>query len=118
MVITGKGPAAPPPVARAGAPQRIRVGGNVQATKLVKMVRPSYPAHLQSLGVEGVVLLRAVISTEGSLLNLEVANSGVDPELARVALDAVREWRYQPTLLNGRPVEVATTVTVEFRLER
>jgi TonB family protein len=118
MVITGKGPASPPPVARAGAPQRIRVGGNVQATKLLKMVRPSYPAHLQQLGVEGVVLLRAVISTEGSLLNLEVANSGVDPELAKAALDAVREWRYQPTLLNGQPVEVATTVTVEFRLER
>jgi TonB family protein len=118
MVITGKRPAAPAMQATGGAPRRIRVGGNVQATKLVKMARPTYPENLQQLGIEGSVLLRAVVSTDGSLLNLAVANTDVHPGLAKAAMDAVSQWAYQPTLLNGQPVEVVTTVTVEFRLER
>jgi len=117
VVVTGKRPA-PPPLPAGRTPQRIRVGGNVQATRLVSMARPAYPERLQQLGVEGTVLLRAVISVEGTLLNLEVANTDVNPDLAQAALEAVRQWRYQPTLLNGQPVEVVTTITVEFRLER
>ena len=74
--------------------------------------------ELQQLGIEGAVLLRAVISVDGSLLNLEVANTDVNAGLAKAALDAVKQWRYQPTLLNGQPVEVVTTITVDFRLER
>jgi TonB family protein len=117
MVITGQKPPTTTPMNTAGTPQRIRVGGNVQATKVVKMVRPSYPSELQQLGVEGTVVMRAVISTAGALLNLEVVNTDVDPRLAKAALDAVGQWVYQPTLLNGQPVEVVTTITLDFRLQ-
>lgn len=102
--------------ARTPAPQRIRVGGNVQATKLLSEVKPVYPRDAQDRGIEGTVLLRAVIGTDGGLLSVNPINSLVDPELTQAALDAVRQWRYQPTLLNGVPVEVATTITVNFRL--
>jgi protein TonB len=92
------------------------VGGNVQATKLVRMARPQYPADLQQLGIQGAVVMRAVISINGDLLNVEAVNSDVDARLVATALDAVRIWKYQPTLLNGQPVEVVTTITVDFQL--
>ncbi len=114
--VVGKGPA-PAPHASAGTPVRIRVGGNVQATRLLKQMKPVYPADAQAAGIEGTVLLRAVISKEGTLLNLSAINQSVDPELVQAAIDAVKQWRYQPTLLNGQPVEVITTITVNFRLE-
>ena len=114
VVVKGQKPATVTPMA--GTPQRIRVGGNVQATKLVKMARPEYPADLQQLGIQGAVVMRAVISTTGELLNLEAINADVDARLVKAALDAVRQWQYQPTLLNGQPVEVVTTITVDFQL--
>jgi periplasmic protein TonB len=61
------------------------------------------------------VLLEAVISTEGNILSLKVVNSA-DPDLARAATTAVQQWHYQPTTLNGQPLEVVTTITVDFRL--
>jgi TonB family protein len=112
----GATPAVTPPAPMASAPQRIRVGGNVQAAKLVRMARPQYPADLQQLGIQGTVVMRAVISTTGDLLNVVAANSDVDARLVTAALNAVRLWKYQPTLLNGQPVEVATTITVDFQL--
>lgn len=114
--IVGKG-TRPVPPAPAGTPKRIRVGGNVQATKLLKIVRPVYPIQSQSAGIEGTVLLRAVISTSGDLIGLTVLNTA-EADLAKAAIDAVGQWKYQPTLLNGVPVEVVTTVTVNFRLEQ
>lgn len=99
-------------------PRRIPVGGNVQATKLVYSAKPAYPAAAESAGTEGTVVLRAVISTEGNLLGLSVMNTFIDPALARAALDAVQQWRYEPTLLNGLPVEVTTTIAVNFLLQR
>ena len=111
-------PAAPAASLPARTPQRIPVGGNVQAAKLVRQVHPVYPADLKQQGITGTVMLRAVISTTGETLNPEVINTTVHPGLAQAALDAVRQWRYQPTLLNGQPVEVATTVTVTFELEQ
>lgn len=59
-----------------------------------------------------------MISTAGDPLNLSVINKSVDPELVAAAVDAVRQWRYRPTLLNGVPVEVVTTVAVRFRIEQ
>ena len=109
-------PALRRPAPSGAAPRRIRVGGNVQATRLIQQVKPVYPEHAQQQGIEGSVLLRAVVGVDGSLLSLAVINTTADPELAQAALDAVRQWRYQPTLLNGQPVEVATTITVNFRL--
>jgi TonB family protein len=101
-----------------GTPHRIRVGGMVQATKLVSMTKPVYPPGAEEAGIEGTVLLRAVISTAGDLLGLSVINQSVDPDLASAAMDAVKQWHYEPTLLNGEPVEVVTTIAVTFRLER
>jgi TonB family protein len=97
-------------------PQRIRVGGNVQPSKLVNRVPPQYPAHLIAQGVEGTVLLQAVIGTKGQMLGLQATNSQVHPELVQATLDAVKQWQYEPTLLNGQPVEIITTVRVDFRL--
>ena len=103
--------------AAARIPQRVRVGGNVQATKLTYRVPPVYPEHAKQNGIQGVVVLQGVIGTSGSLLSLEVMSKSVDPELAQAARDAVSQWRYEPTLLNGQPVEVITSITVNFRLE-
>ncbi len=115
--IRGQKPAAAAPASPMGTRERIRVGGNVQATKIIFQVRPDYPADLQAAGVQGTVVLRAVISTTGDLLNLQAINTDVHPGLVKAALDAVRLWRYQPTLLNGEPVEVSTTITIDFSLE-
>jgi TonB family protein len=112
--VVGKGPLPQ----STGAPRRIRVGGNVQATKLLSAVKPIYPADAQSSGTQGTVLLRAVISREGNLLGVSAINTSADPALAKAAIDAVQQWRYQPTLLNGVPVEVITTINVNFRLEQ
>jgi protein TonB len=98
-------------------PQRVRVGGNVQASRLISKVQPVYPAIAEQSGVQGTVLLHAVIGMDGHLLSLGVANSSANPDLANAAMDAVRQWVYQPTLLNGMPVEVVTTVAVVFRLK-
>jgi TonB family protein len=100
------------------APQRIPVGGNVQASKLIKQIAPVYPADLRQQGITGTVMLRAVISTTGEILNPEVINTTVNPGLAQAALDAVRQWRYQPTLLNGQPVEIVTNIDVTFELDQ
>ncbi|MCW5981408.1 MAG: TonB family protein [Bryobacteraceae bacterium] len=99
-------------------PQRIRVGGNVQSTKLVHMERPSYPTVAKAAGIEGMVVLEAVIGKEGSLLSLRVMNSQIDPDLARAAVEAVSQWKYQPTLLNGEPVEVIVQIDVNFTLAK
>jgi len=117
VVVKGQKPAAAAAATpMTGAPQRIRVGGNVQATKLISMPQPEYPAELQQLGIKGAVVMRAVISKTGDLLHLEAISTNVDARLVQAAMDAVRQWKYQPTLLNGQPVEVVTTITVDFQL--
>lgn len=115
QVVTVKGQGPQPAAAPAGTPERIRVGGNVQVAQLVRQARPEYPADLQAAGVQGVVRLRAIISKDGTVLHAQVINT-VDPRLAQLALDAVNQWVYQPTLLNGQPVEVITTIDIDFTL--
>ena len=112
-------PAAPPQSepGQPGKPRtRVRVGGNVQKARLVQFASPIYPADAQREGLEGTVLMEAVIGTEGRLVGLSRLNSMVDERLAAATSEAVLRWKYQPTLLNGRPVEVAVTVTVAFEL--
>jgi TonB family protein len=116
LVVRGHRPAEAAP-APPHPPHRIRVGGLVQAARLVKIVKPAYPESAEKQGTEGTVILRAVIGTGGQILSLEPYN-GSDPALTKAAMDAVGQWRYQPTLLNGVPVEVATTITVVFRLDQ
>jgi protein TonB len=101
----------PPPKA---TPTRIRQGGNVQQAKLVNMVRPLYPPLAKQARISGTVRLHAIIAKDGAVVQLEVVSG--HPLLVQAALDAVRQWRYQPTLLNGEPVEVDTTVDVLFSL--
>jgi len=97
-------------------PKRIRVGGNVQASKLIFKEQPLYPADCKAERLEGTVLLSAVISREGVPISLEQVNQLVDARFVKVATDAVRQWRYQPTLLNGEPVEIISMIQVNFTL--
>jgi len=113
VVVRGKGI---PAVNAYMLPQRVRVGGNMVPAKLVSKIDPEYPADAQSRGIYGNVVLRAVVSIQGTVLTPTVI-SAPDPQLAEAAMKAVREWRYQPSLLNGEPVETVTTITVNFELE-
>jgi protein TonB len=104
--------AAPPPPP---PPQeRIRVGGQVQSAKIVSQPRPVYPPLARQARIQGTVRLEAVISKEGSVEELKVISG--HPLLIQSALAAVQQWRYEPTLLNGVPVEVITTIDVNFTL--
>ncbi len=118
-VVTVSGRRAAPIVApQAARPaERIRVGGNVTPTRLLRQTRPVYPPELQQAGVEGVVMIRAIISKTGAVLQPQVVNS-VDPRLAKAALEAVAQWEYEPTLLNGMPVETLTSIDVRFQLDQ
>jgi protein TonB len=104
-------PAAPP-----AATPRMRVGGQIRAPQKIHDVPPVYPAIAQRARVEGLVILDASIGTDGRVRDVRVLRSV--PLLDRAAVEAVRQWRFSPTLLNGTPVEVATTITVQFRLSR
>jgi TonB family protein len=103
---------APAPV----APTRIRVGSNVQQAKLLVKVQPVYPLEAKQQRIEGVVRLRAILGKDGKVENLEMLSG--DPALGAAALDAVRQWQYQTTLLNGDPVEVVTEIDVNFTLAK
>ena len=114
ITIRGQKPPTVTPKA-AGTPQRVRVGGNVRPVRLLEQIKPQYPADLQQLGIEGTVILRGVISKDGSVLSPKVVNT-VDARLANLALDAFKQWRYEPALLNGQAVETVTTITIDFTL--
>jgi protein TonB len=105
---------APPPPPPAAAPARIKVGGDVQAASLMKQVTPAYPSIAKAAQVSGTVTLHAIISKDGSIEKLEYVSG---PALLMAsAMTAVKEWKYKPTMLNGQPVEVDTTVQVVFSL--
>lgn len=107
----------PPPVKEAPKPQtpkQIRVGGNVQAAKLLNQPKPTYPPLAKQARIQGVVRFNAVIGKDGTIQNLTLVSG--HPLLVPSATDAVRQWRYQPTLLNNEPVEVVTQIDVNFTL--
>jgi len=114
--VVAKAPPAAPPDTRSGPPLRIRVGGHVQATKLIHRVQPNYPEQAQAQGIQGTVLIEAVVLKDGSMGAMRVLNKLADPDLVASAVEAVKTWRYEPTLLNGQPIEIVTTITVNFRL--
>ncbi len=111
-IIGGLGSNLPPPPKE--APKRIRVGGQVQTAKLINKVQPIYPPLAKQARIQGTVRLQAIIAKDGSIVELQVLSG--HPLLVQAALDAVRQWRYHPTLLNGEPVEVVTTIDVVFTL--
>jgi TonB family protein len=106
----------PLPVGTTGKPSRLRLGGDLEASRRITKVQPVYPDSARSAGISGTVILHAVISKDGKPLSLRVMNGQIDPDLARSAVEAVSQWRYTPTLLNGDPIEVDTTITVNYSL--
>lgn len=112
-MIAAAGPAAPPPP-KPTAPARIKQGGNVTAASIITQTRPLYPPLARQARIQGNVVLHAIIDKDGRVAQLEVISG--HPLLVQSALDAVKQWRYKPTLLNGDPVEVDTTITVTFTM--
>jgi TonB family protein len=90
----------------------LRVGGKIRAPNKIKDVKPVYPSIAQSARVSGVVMIEATIGPDGKVLDAKVVRS--IPLLDQAALDAVRQWEYTPTLLNGVPVPVLITVAINF----
>ena len=107
-------PPPPPPVSLAttGA---LRVGGDVRQPKQVTRVEPVYPEDAKAAGVSGLVILEVLLDKDGRVKQATVLRH-VLPSIDQAALNAVRQWTYSPTLLNGVPVEVAFTVTLNFTL--
>jgi protein TonB len=97
-------------------PEPVRVGGEVQPPKKIKDVRPDYPMAARNARIEGTVILEAVIDTRGVVADVKVLKS--IPLLDAAALEAVKQWRYQATMLNGEAVPIVMTVTVNFGLEK
>ena len=110
MVVTGLPPSLPPP-----PPAPVRVGGQIQAPARVLYVNPVYPLMAQSIRLQGLVIIEATIGPDGLVSDARVLRSV--PLLDAAAIEAVRQWRYTPTLLNGVPVPVVMTVTVRFSLQ-
>jgi len=103
-----------PPAGNSGNPQRIPISAEVQAAKLISRVSPRYPELARQARIQGTVRLRAVIAREGTVQQLEVVSG--PPILISAAIEAVKQWRYTPTLQNGEPVEVETEIDVIFSL--
>lgn len=95
-------------------PKMVRVSQGVSNGLLVHKVEPQYPPIAKQAHVQGAVMLRAVIGKDGKVENVQTESG--NPLLASAAVNAVKQWRYKPYVLNGSPVDVETTVTVNFRL--
>ncbi|HXE15246.1 MAG TPA: M56 family metallopeptidase [Bryobacteraceae bacterium] len=99
------------------SPDRLRIGGTVEESHIIAKKMPAYPAAAKAAGIQGKVLLEAMISKEGVPQELRVLSSPSD-DLSESALEAVRQWRYSPTLLNGNPVEVLTDIVINYTLSQ
>lgn len=97
------------------APQRVRVSSGVaQQRLLLTKVQPQYPQDAKDQHIQGVVVLKVIVDKEGNVSNIQLISG--HPQLAPAALEAVKQWKYRPYLLNGTPVEVDTQVQVNFTL--
>ncbi len=113
-VIGGIISSTPVSVPKVATPQRVRVSSGVTQGNLVNKVQPVYPQIAKSARIQGAVVLQAIISKTGVVENLRAVSG--HPMLIPAAVEAVKQWRYKPYYLNGEPVEVETTVTVNFTL--
>jgi TonB family protein len=100
----------------AGRRPVVRVGGNVRAPRKLRDVKPYYPDSMREAGIEGEVSMEAIIARDGTVQSVRVLSAGIHPDLAQAAVDAVRQWRFEPTLLNGKPVDVTMSTVVKFSL--
>ena len=114
--VPSAAPPPPPPVKEVKQVQRIRVGGNVQAANLIRKITPQYPPLAKQARVQGTVRFQAIIGKDGTIQNLQLISG--HPLLVPAATDAVKQWLYKPTLLNGEPVEVVTQIDVNFTLSQ
>jgi len=106
---------AAPPTTDSSVPSRIRQGGQIQQAMLLGQVLPMYPADAKAAGIDGAVIMEIVIGRDGRIIRTRVISA--HPLLMSAATDAVRRWCYKPTLLNGEPVEVVSTVTMNFVIQ-
>jgi len=107
----------PPPVpVKEQSHEPVRVGGGVSEANLIHRVQPVYPPLAKTTHVEGTVEFTATINKEGTIENLQLVRG--HPLLVNAAREAILQWRYRPTLLNGEPVEVITDIVVKFTLSR
>jgi protein TonB len=113
-VIGGIISSTPVAVPKVATPQRVRVSLGVSQGLLVKRVQPAYPPLARQARIQGTVLLQAEISKDGTIENLRLISG--HPMLAPAAIEAVKQWRYRPYMLNGEPVAVETQVQVNFTL--
>jgi len=113
-VIGGIISSTPVAVPKVATPQRVRVSQGVTQGLLIHKVTPNYPALAKQARIQGQVVLQAEISKDGAIENLRVVSG--HPMLAPAAIEAVKQWRYKPYVLNGEPVEVETQITVNFTL--
>jgi protein TonB len=107
----------PVATAPAGAPaaiQRLTQGGRVQLGQALRKAPPQYPAAAKAARVSGDVVLECVVGTDGRILEVKVKRG--NPLLVRAAVDAVWQWAYEPSQLNGVPIEIVTNITVSFKL--
>jgi protein TonB len=95
-------------------PKRLRVSSGVANSLKIHDAQPQYPQKAREQGIQGDVLLQATIGTKGKLTNLRIVQG--DPILVQAAVDAVKKWRYRPYILNGEPVDVETTIKIQFHL--
>lgn len=110
--IVSSVPVAVPKVA--APPQKVRVSQGVLAGNLLHQVNPQYPPIARAARVSGAVVIKATIGKDGSMQNLQVVSG--PPLLIQSALEAVKQWRYKPYMLNNEPTEVETVITVNFNL--
>jgi protein TonB len=94
----------------------VQIGGRVAEANLIRKVQPVYPPLAKSARVQGTVEFTATISKEGNIENLTLVRG--HPLLVNAAREAVQQWKYKPTLLNGQPVEVITDIIVNFTLSQ
>jgi len=113
-VIGGIISSAPVAVPKVATPQRVRVSQGVTQGLLIKRIQPTYPPLARQARIQGTVLLQAEISKNGDIENLRLISG--HPMLAPAAIEAVKQWKYRPYILNGEPVEVETQITVNFTL--
>jgi protein TonB len=113
-VIGGIINSTPMSVPKIATPQRVRVSQGVTQGLLLRKVQPAYPPLARQARIQGSVLLQAEISKDGSIENLHLISG--HPMLAPAAIEAVKQWKYRPYILNGEPVEVDTQITVIFSL--
>jgi len=113
-VIGGIISSTPVAVPKVATPQRVRVSQGVTQGLLIRKVQPAYPPLARQARIQGTVLLQAEISKDGQIENLRLISG--HPMLAPAAIEAVKQWRYKPYILNGEPVEVETQITVNFTL--